>query len=125
MCVHPALPIEGVDIILGNNLAGSHVWANGPSSLSVTGKPDESAQCFPDVFTAWAVTLATCRAESEPELAPEQGEAEKSWAFSFALLFLASRIERCIQVVTASGWVLSCPLLAVFFPLFQEVMEVS
>lgn len=43
MGVRPALPIEGVDVILGNGLAGSRVWAEGPpppivlSSPTVTG----------------------------------------------------------------------------------------
>ena len=31
--VWPALPVEGVHFILGNGLAGSHVWADSPSSV--------------------------------------------------------------------------------------------
>lgn len=27
--VRPALPIDGIDVILGNDLAGNHVWADG------------------------------------------------------------------------------------------------
>lgn len=48
----------GIDISSGNDLAGSRVWAEGPpspivtSSPSVTGQLDESAHCFPGVFTA-------------------------------------------------------------------------
>lgn len=57
MGVLPALPIEGVDVILGNALAGSHVWAGCPPLLIVSSSPsitdiDENAQCFPEVFTA-------------------------------------------------------------------------
>ena len=31
MGTRPALPIRGVDVILGNDLAGSRVWADGPA----------------------------------------------------------------------------------------------
>ena len=33
MGVRPVMPIEGVDVILGNGLAGSRVWAEGPPPL--------------------------------------------------------------------------------------------
>lgn len=65
--VRPALPIERAGIDLGNGLAGSCTWANGPpppivtSSPSVTGKPDESARCFLGVFTVCAMTQAMQR----------------------------------------------------------------
>lgn len=54
--VRPALPVEGVDMILGNNLAGSRVWktvlpspvvTESPSSIQ---EPDDSAKPFPEVF---------------------------------------------------------------------------
>ena len=53
MGVRPALPIDGVDIILGNDLAGSRVWAKSSpppiltSSPLVTGELDEGARVFP------------------------------------------------------------------------------
>lgn len=59
--VRPTLPVVGLDSILGSDLADSHVWAEGPpspivtSSPSFTGQSDESAQCFPGVFTVCAV----------------------------------------------------------------------
>ncbi len=62
MGVRPELPIEGVEVILGNGLAGSRVWAGPPpppivsSSPVVTGNVDENAQYLPEVFTACAVT---------------------------------------------------------------------
>lgn len=34
--VRPALPAEGVDLILGNDLARNKVWANGAPPLVVT-----------------------------------------------------------------------------------------
>ena len=85
-----ALPIEGVDIILGNDLASSRVWAKCPPpptvslspsgeeppesvghlpvvplSLSETEHPDESAVCFPQVFPACVIMQAMSRAESK------------------------------------------------------------
>jgi len=73
MELRPALPIRGIDIILMNDLAGICVWADGPpppvvtSSPSFTELPDESAQCFPGVFTACAVTRAMSHGEPELE----------------------------------------------------------
>lgn len=73
MGVRPTLPIEGVDIILGNGLAGSRVWADGApppivsSSPSVAVERDDSAQSFPEVFTACAVTRAMRRAQGAQE----------------------------------------------------------
>lgn len=73
MGVRPALPIEGVDIILSNGLAGSRVWADGApppivsSSPSVAVERDDSAQSFPEVFTACAVTRAMRRAQGAQE----------------------------------------------------------
>ncbi len=62
--VHPFLPVVGVDIILGNNLAGSRVWSVGlPAlvvslSLSASDGFDESAKSFPEVFVSSVVTRA-------------------------------------------------------------------
>lgn len=46
MGVHPHLPIQGIDIILGNDLAGDRVWKDGPpwclgSLLHESGEPDD------------------------------------------------------------------------------------
>lgn len=77
MGVRPELPMRGVDVILGNGLAGSRVWAEGPpppivsSSPIMTGNLDENAQHFPEVFTACAVTWAMSRMQ---QVEPEQGE---------------------------------------------------
>ena len=65
--VCPALPVLGVHIILGNNLAGDRVWPSGPALPIVTIEPsrsvkqDECATVFPGVFTACAVTRANSR----------------------------------------------------------------
>ena len=60
--VRPSLPVEGVAVILGNNLAGARVWGNAPPAPVVcpdpapSGVPDDCEQCFPAVFSACAVT---------------------------------------------------------------------
>ncbi|XP_045930718.1 uncharacterized protein LOC123986486 [Micropterus dolomieu] len=65
--VRPALPIDGVAMILGNDLAGGAVWADGPPSPVVVFKPltsddyGESGRSFPEVFPACAVTRAQSR----------------------------------------------------------------
>lgn len=52
MGVNPVLPIQVVDIILGNDLAGNRVWEDSPpppavtSSSSVKEMPGECTQCF-------------------------------------------------------------------------------
>ena len=51
--LRPSLPIEGIELILGNNLAGERVWPVVFPSLVVSAKPpfagipDESVQSFP------------------------------------------------------------------------------
>ena len=68
MGVRPVLPVHGVDIILGNDLAGSGVWASEVPPPLVTlspagwSQPDQSALRFPKVFPACAVTQAMMRA---------------------------------------------------------------
>lgn len=68
--VRPALPVKGIDMILGNNLTGSRVWKTvSPcpvvsESLSASEQPDKSAQQFPDVFPVCAVTRLMSHARS-------------------------------------------------------------
>lgn len=83
MGVRPELPIGGVDVILGNGLAGNRVWADIPpppivssTPIIVPGNLDENAQCFPEVFTACAVTRAMSRAQQEPEQGEEVDEID-------------------------------------------------
>lgn len=70
--VRPSLPIEGIDVILGNNLAGERVWPVVFPSLvvstkpSIVGIPDESAQSFPAVFSAGAVTRSMSHGDPVP-----------------------------------------------------------
>ena len=61
-----ALPVDGVEMILGNDLAGGAVWANVPPPL-VTARPllagarDDSGRRFPEVFP-----VLRCDARSGP-----------------------------------------------------------
>ena len=80
MDVRPAPPIQGIHVILGNDLAGSRVWADVPPAPIVTPSPsvtvpDESVLGFPSVFTACAVTRAMCHGEPEPDV--EQSSVEE------------------------------------------------
>ncbi len=73
--VRPSLPVEGVDIIMGNHLAGCRVWPDtfSPpvvSSFPLPG-PDESNKKFPEVFTACAVTRSMISAQ--PKLSSDPG----------------------------------------------------
>uniref|UniRef100_A0A674APU8 SCAN box domain-containing protein n=1 Tax=Salmo trutta TaxID=8032 RepID=A0A674APU8_SALTR len=70
--VRPSLPIEGIDVILGNNLAGESVWPVVFPSLvvstkpSLVGIPDESEQRFPAVFSAGTVTRSMSHGDMVP-----------------------------------------------------------
>ena len=59
--VRPALPISGVHVILGNDLAGNHGWVDGapPDACApmLDNPTDGKIEC-PEVFTACAVTRA-------------------------------------------------------------------
>lgn len=78
--VRPALPLEGIHMILGNDLAGSAVWAGVPPPVVVSrpvasGEPDESILQFPSVFPVCAVTRAQIRKKSAD---PHVSECSKS-----------------------------------------------
>lgn len=81
--VHPALPVDGVVMILGNYLAGGAVWANGPSAPVVTpkpvvsGEPDESGRRYPGFFPVCAVMRAQVRTVVAPD-SPISGEKRES-----------------------------------------------
>lgn len=64
MGVRPELPIDGITVILGNDVAGDRVWADQPARPVVvpvplgSKGPDENERQFPEVFTACTVTRA-------------------------------------------------------------------
>lgn len=56
--VRPALPVDGVQVILGNDLAGGRIWADSQPSLVVTRTPSVNKAEMEDkghsrVFPAW------------------------------------------------------------------------
>ncbi len=64
--VRPSFPVDGVTVILGNNLAGGRVWREviPPPEvvpIPVTGNSDILHQTFPEVFTTCVVTRARSR----------------------------------------------------------------
>ena len=53
--VRPALPVDGVSLILGNNLAGGRVWQSSPipvvtDSPQLRNEPDDCLKELPQVF---------------------------------------------------------------------------
>ncbi|XP_014893175.1 uncharacterized protein LOC106950677 isoform X2 [Poecilia latipinna] len=64
MGVRPALPVMGVTVILGNNIAGGKVWPDQPeapvgvSVPLISSGPDDNEKSHPDIFQACAVTRA-------------------------------------------------------------------
>lgn len=79
MGVRPALPVGGVDVILGNNLAGERVWPDvSPlpivTSLSTVNPVDVTAEEFSNVFPSCAVTRSKTKAANELV----QGEFEEA-----------------------------------------------
>ena len=80
--VCPALPLDGIEVILGNDICGSRVWADVPPPIVVlaplvSSEPDKNEKEFPDVFTACAVTRAMTRAQAD---GGSVGEADQSTA---------------------------------------------
>ena len=68
--VRPALPIDGVDVILGDDLAGNRVWADScppVKSTPLLKEPDDCEQEFTEGFTACAVTCAMSRDQSDSD----------------------------------------------------------
>lgn len=68
--VQPSLPVEGIAVILGNNLAGGRVWRDVPPPPIVTDSPSslleqvDGDKQFPDVFVTCAVTRAMSKRKS-------------------------------------------------------------
>lgn len=95
--VRPALPVEGITLILGNGVAGEHVWADAPplpppfvSSVPLMRKqPDENQSSFPEVFTACAVTRSMKRdtpdSVSDPVSDPVKMDGDGSDLVPFSL----------------------------------------
>lgn len=106
--VRPALPVDGVTMILGNDIAGSRVWADvAPPAIvvsapMVSSKPDKSEAEFPDVFTACAVTRAMKRAQSDEMNSTESDDSPQQhnvtcldvpWSVSRSDLVAAQRAD--------------------------------
>ena len=80
--VRPALPIDGISVVLGNQLAGRRIWSETSSPLVVTEEPlstDESAEKYPKVFSACVVTRSASR-----KTETDRVQSTKSKSFSLA-----------------------------------------
>ena len=90
----PVMPVEGVSVVLGNDLAGGWVWENVPPPPVVTLGPTvsaglDSSKEFPEVFTACAVTRSMSGTE------PEGGDKETGKVYTeFQLPDLPSSLSK-------------------------------
>ncbi len=78
MGVRPSLPVEGVSVILGNNLAGDHVWSDVTSPPVVTTCPTslgdmDISQQHPEVFVSCALTRAMSKEITDDRLRDFKG----------------------------------------------------
>lgn len=82
MAVRSQLPVQGVDVILDNDLAGSRIWKDGPplvhvgSVLQMLKKSDGCAKEHPKVCSS--VTRAGSKALSEQSEICEQGQLSQA-----------------------------------------------
>ncbi len=89
--VRPALPVEGITLILGNGEAGGRVWADTPPSPVVSSvplvrkQPDKNEKSFPEIFTACAVTRSMTRNNLEAVSEHVAGNDEASDVLVFSL----------------------------------------
>ena len=85
LCLCPTLPVDGVTVVIGNNLAGSHVFASSIPPLVISESPslpeehDVLAGNPPEVFAACVITRAALRAAKEQDVDGEACGAPESW----------------------------------------------
>ncbi len=102
MGVRPSLPVEGVSVILGNNLAGDRVWSYVSSPPVVTTCPTwlgdmDISQQYPEVFVSCALTRAMSKKIADDERLRDFKGLVKSQRMVPGLLALPS--------VSHQGWV--------------------
>ncbi|KAJ4920941.1 hypothetical protein JOQ06_023085 [Pogonophryne albipinna] len=88
--VRPALPLDGVQMILGNDLAGSAVWAGVPPPVVISRplasvEPDESGVQFPSVSPVYTVTRAQSRRMSTDLPVSESGKCGPARSLDFEI----------------------------------------
>lgn len=88
VAVRPELPVEGVDLILGNDLVGGHVWPDNPLKNGAGHPPGEISQSSvigPEGFPTCAVTHAMAKKGSD-QLSHKGNTEAKLTVFVPALL---------------------------------------
>ncbi|XP_013856451.1 uncharacterized protein LOC106512364 [Austrofundulus limnaeus] len=103
MAVRPSLPVEGISVILGNNLAGGRVWRDVAPPPVVRVSPsvsvlDVCAQDFPDVFPSCAVTRAITRSLAGKDV--ESGKPDSTLHKSVVLPTLPIPLS-CSELISA------------------------
>ena len=98
MGLRPALPFEGIAVVLGNDVCRDRVFAEQsaqPIVVSVpigSEGPDENERQFPEVFTACAVTRAMNRASKEVDFSGQVDGAAEFVSTSNTLVCLTSGV---------------------------------
>lgn len=125
MGVRPALPVEGIQVILGNDVAGGRVWPDQPAHPLVvpvllgTCGPDENETRFPEVFKACAVTRMMMRAGSDA------GGVDRSEQKVLVAESLISHLSNCPFSVSHSELVKEQKADSTLAELFQSVRPVG
>ncbi|XP_034078707.1 uncharacterized protein LOC117550381 isoform X2 [Gymnodraco acuticeps] len=88
--VRPALPLDGVQMILGNDLAGCVVWAGVPPPVVVSRplasvEPDKSGLQFPSVSPFYTITRVQSRRMSTDLPVSESGKSGPTRSFDFQI----------------------------------------
>ena len=125
MGVHPALPAEGIQVILGNDVAGGRVWPDQPARPLVvpvrlgTCRLEENEKRFSEMFKACAVTRAMMIAGLDASGA-DQSEQKVLVAES-----LISHLSNCPFSVSHSELVKEQKADSTLAELFQSVRPVG
>lgn len=109
LSVRPSLPVSGVSVIVGNNLAGGHVWKDvaPPPVVSLTplkGQRDKVSQEFPEIFVSRAVTRAMSRTQSPKcvEVSKYEVPGLSVFPISRRALVVAQQKDPALQVLFAA-----------------------
>ena len=117
MAIRPQLPIQGVDIILGNDLAGAKIWEDGPpltyesSVLQGPTDPAGSVEEQSTVFSSSVVTRAQSNALLEQSQCSQVGPTEGNDLCNFFPVLLPE--------VSREEWIKEQNADATLRPLFE------
>lgn len=102
--VRPVLPVEGVTMILGNDIAGSRVWGELPPPVEVTGSPGLCSKHEEEIHQAALGVCVVTRSRQLKTVGPESGVPGQDfavpvvpWAISQADLLREQEADSSLQ----------------------------